>query len=138
MKRDKGFTLIELMIVVVIIGILAAMALPRFFQATTKAKQAEARTILKQVHTMQLSYRNQYDMYWGAGAVASAAAPNGFAVIGVDIEPNSRYTYTITVANGSAFSCVATSGLLDDDPTTDDWLIDNWGNLVCTSDDAVL
>jgi len=37
-RDSKGLTLIELMIVVVIIGILAAMAIPRFMRATTKAK----------------------------------------------------------------------------------------------------
>jgi len=96
--------------------------------------------ILKQVYTMQLGYRNQYDTYWGAGATAFAnGASTSFSPIGVDIESNSRYTYTMTVANGSAFICTATCSNLDDDPTNVDvWQIDNAGDLVVTSDDSVL
>ena len=62
-KDARGFTLIELMIVVVIIAILAAIAIPRFMKATTKAKQSEAKNILKQIYTMQRAYRQMYDTY---------------------------------------------------------------------------
>ena len=48
-KRNGGFTLIELMIVVVIIGILATLAIPRFMAVSTKNKQSEAKLILKQI-----------------------------------------------------------------------------------------
>jgi prepilin-type N-terminal cleavage/methylation domain-containing protein len=138
-KREKGFTLIELMIVVVIIGILAAMAMPRFFIATTKAKQSEARTILKQVYTMQLPYRQQHDVYWGNGTTAfgsTAAGRAGFNGVGVDVETSSRYTYTM-VAGSITFTCTATCSNLDDDPAVDTWTIDETGTLTCTSDDAV-
>lgn len=57
--NTKGFTLIELMIVVVIIGILAALAIPRFGAAGDRAKEKEADGILKQVHTMQMAYKAQ-------------------------------------------------------------------------------
>jgi prepilin-type N-terminal cleavage/methylation domain-containing protein len=64
LRNNKGFTLIELMIVVVIIGILAALAIPRFSQASDRAKEKEADGILKQVHTMQQAYRAQHGA-WG-------------------------------------------------------------------------
>lgn len=134
-RNSKGFTLIELMIVVVIIGILAALAIPRFMRSTTKSKQSEAKQLLKQVYTMQRAYRQEYNSYCLNGASASAAAPNAFAQIGVDIMASSRYTY-VMVATLNTFTCTAT-GNLDDDATNDVWTIDQTGTLTNTTDDAV-
>ena len=134
-RSQKGFTLIELMIVVVIIGILAALAIPRFMRATTKSKQSEAKNILKQCYAMERAYRQEYDTYWGNGVSASAAAQTAFARIGVDIMSTARYTYSIT-ADASTFTVSATSGILDDDGTVDTWTINHNGVLSCTSDDA--
>jgi prepilin-type N-terminal cleavage/methylation domain-containing protein len=137
-RSQKGFTLIELMIVVVIIGILAALAIPRFMRATTKSKQSEAKNILKQIYAMERAYRQEYDTYWGNGTTASAAAPTGLARIGVDIMATARYTYGFTVLTANAFTATATSGILDDDATVDTWTMDHNGVLTCTSDDATL
>ena len=138
-KNQKGFTLVELMIVVVIIGILAALAIPRFMRATTKSKQSEAKQILKQIYTMQHSYRQEKDIYWITGAQASAGAPAAFASIGVDIGASARYSYIITSTDAGAtnFLATATSGILDDDAAVDTWTINELGTLAVTSDDAL-
>ncbi|PJA27198.1 MAG: hypothetical protein CO189_07815 [candidate division Zixibacteria bacterium CG_4_9_14_3_um_filter_46_8] len=132
--NQKGFTLIELMIVVVIVGILAALAIPRFMQATTKSKQTEAKQLLKQIYTMQHAYRQEFDTYACNGETASAAAPTAYAAIGVEIMTSARYSY-VMVSAANTFTCTATANL-DDDATNDVWTIDQAGALTCTTNDV--
>lgn len=135
-RNQKGFTLIELMIVVVIIGILAALAIPRFMRATTKAKQSEAKNILKQIYVMEHSYRQEKDTYFPG---TTTVQPGGaIADLGIEIMSSARYSYTIT---GTANTFTATAGAkgatgLDDDAAMDLWQITDVGVLVCISDDA--
>ena len=62
-RNTQGFTLIELMIVVVIIGILAAVALPKFTGMSKSAKEAEADPILKEVYTLQQAYYTRFNQF---------------------------------------------------------------------------
>ena len=57
-KTNKGFTLIELMIVVAIIGILAAVALPTYQDYTTRAKVTEGLSLANTLKTMVSEYYN--------------------------------------------------------------------------------
>src|SRR5687767_3165402 len=59
----KGFTLIELMIVVAIIGILAAIAIPNFIKFQARSKQSEAKANLKSVFTANKAYFQEKDNY---------------------------------------------------------------------------
>lgn len=133
-KRIKGFTLIELMIVVVIIGILAALALPRFMTSSTKSKQSEAKQYLKEIYTMQRTYLMEHETYALNGAVADSVNTLAFINICVEIMLPARYSYSM-VSTPATFTCTATANL-DDDPAVDTWVIDDSGLLRNTINDV--
>ena len=66
--RKGGFTLIELMIVVAIIGILAAIAIPNFLRFQLKAKTSEGKTNLAAIRTAEESYYAEFGIYVSANA----------------------------------------------------------------------
>jgi type IV pilus assembly protein PilA len=69
MKGQQGFTLIELMIVVAIIGILAAVAIPNFLRYQAKSKQSEARVLLSGIYTSQIAYFAEQNAYGSTEAM---------------------------------------------------------------------
>ncbi|OGC86238.1 MAG: hypothetical protein A2V73_04415 [candidate division Zixibacteria bacterium RBG_19FT_COMBO_42_43] len=137
--KKKGFTFVEIMLLVVIIVILPVLALSDSKKSDIKNKQSEAKMILKQIYTMQKAYKAETGIYWIAPWAASASSPNAFADIRIEIIPTARYSYTISSSDAGAnnFTATATSGVLDEDAQLDTWAIDQTGVLRVTSDDAV-
>ena len=134
---SNGFTLIELMIVVVIIGILSALAIPRFMQASTKTKQAEVKLIMKQIYVNERTYRQQAatNSYFLPAGPASAATPTAFSEIWVEIMASCKYSFAIT-GTANTFTVTAT-GNIDDDATIDTWTMDQDGKLTNTINDVL-
>ncbi len=124
-KETKGFTLIELMIVVAIIGILAAIAIPNFLRYQAKSRQAEAKANLGAIFTSETSYKAEHDTY-----VTRAG--------GLDWAPagTPKYSYTITAATATQFTAQATYNL-DSDATVDTWTINQARVLTNTSNDVI-
>ena len=135
--RQAGFSLIELLIVLVILGILAGIAIPRYMSSTTRAKQTEAKELLRQIYLLERSYFQSNDEYWipSEGIVADKDNPDAFIDLGVEIMPSARYEYIIT-GDQDHFVATATAKRLDDDPAIDQWEIDETGLLRAVVDDS--
>ena len=110
-KRFHGFSLMEVMIVVVIIGILAALAYPTLEKYLKIARQTEAKTNLSAIYTAQKIYFTLHQSYTKDINELDLSLAQGL------------YTYTIQDASTSTFKAQA-KGNIDDDDALDIWTID--------------
>ncbi len=97
----RGVTLLELMIVVVIIGILAAIAYPSYRDVTTRAKRVEAKAALLKIATNQERFYLQNNSYTA-----------DMTQLGFNADPfvsdSGSYTISVTAADPNGFTAVAT------------------------------
>jgi general secretion pathway protein G len=129
MKRlGKGFTLVEILIVVIILGILAAIVIPQFTQASTEARISNLKTNLQTVRSQLLLYKTQHlESYPGAafstqmtqytdisgGVTTSPDATHTFGpyLQSIPINPISNLnTLRIVTGTGTAFAAPTTDG----------------------------
>jgi type IV pilus assembly protein PilA len=115
MKKQKGFSLIELLIVVAIILIIAAIAIPNLMRSKMAANEASAVASLRTINTAEVTYDNTYQTFTGLLALGPGAAtcpaggPTSTAACLVDnllanastaATPKSGYYFTVAAAGG--------------------------------------
>ena len=119
MKSRVGLTLIELLMVIVIVGVLAAIAVPMYSGYMQRARRADAKTALEQVRAAQEMWRAEKGSYC-ADATAEATLRTTMGAPATTI--SNYYTWSFTVKTGTAFTAQATA---IGSQATDGWLAIN-------------
>lgn len=105
MKR-KGFTVIEVMTVVIILAILATLAVPPFIKTMDAAKGRLAKTNLKLIYAAEKVYRNEVGQYMPYGGGEREASHEDFKkFLGLDFKERD---FTYKVSGGNNFTATAT------------------------------
>jgi type IV pilus assembly protein PilA len=102
-KSEKGFTLVELLVVIIIIGILAAIALPNFLSQGAKAKQTEAKQNVGLVNRVQTAYRSENSAFATSFDILATGT-----LAGGTSASTANYSYTLTPTTDST-SIIATA-----------------------------
>ncbi|WP_372518677.1 prepilin-type N-terminal cleavage/methylation domain-containing protein [Candidatus Ruminimicrobiellum ovillum] len=93
-KKRKGFTLVELVIVIVIVGILSVISVPIYRGYVEKAKMTEGKVLLNAIAKAELAYHVQYGEFYSTWDIVSWDT-----VLDINAEGNKYFKYWLTYAH---------------------------------------
>ena len=102
MKNSRGLTMVELVIVVLIVGILAAIALPMYRGYLQRARRVDAKTALEQVRAVQEMWRAEKGSYSIDGTLVELQT-----TLKAPANPVGYYNWSFTVLNANSFTAQA-------------------------------
>ncbi len=102
MKKEQGFSLIELLIVVAIIGIIAAIAIPNLLQARKTANEASAIGALRTVGSAQVTYQGNNQVYGTIAQLRTSNLVDATIANSSVSNPKSGYYFTDVMATPTA------------------------------------
>ena len=111
MKKEQGFSLIELLIVVAIIGIIAAIAIPNLLQARKTANEASAIGALRTVGSAEVTYQGNNQVYGTLAQLGTAALVDSTLTGSTAANPKSGFYYinALTAPTATNFNVAATA-----------------------------
>ncbi len=112
---EGGFTLIELVVVLAILGILVGLAVPRYLGARRKSYGAEARLELQEIKTLEWAYLQQHNVFLAFGAVSGGGSVPGLGVT-VGGDAPGKFAYSATTGASNASIVMMASGFGADQP----------------------
>ncbi len=136
-KNSDGFTLIEMLVVVAIIGILASVALTSYSGYITRARQEVAFSAMHSVRMAMENYRAKTGAYPASGS-SVASLPGIQSEKTLEAPPKQQYTLSIVSSDANTFviqaDCSGTCNI-DDDATADTWQMNQLGELTAVVND---
>ena len=144
-NNQQGFTLVELMVVVAIVGILAAIAIPQLTRYQIKSRQAEARTNLGGIFVSQMVFFGENSRFGGLAQIGYSVAglnnrynyraittdtngiqtPQPSDLIGSTVAPVTPDHSIFPAASGPIGFTATATGNIDADPTVDQWYVND-------------
>ncbi len=125
-KGEKGLSLMEVMITLIIVAVIAGLAYPRYQRMVSRSKQTEPKTVLQSIYMGQDLYFTMNQSYTG-----------NLDELDVQIPDNVKYSYSVKLGeNGTTYTATAIANI-DGDAILDEWQIDQDNNLVNSINDVI-